>query len=51
MAAAATAAAAAAAADGARAGSALRRSIGTEYLLIVAVLCVTDVLTTFFSPH
>jgi putative copper export protein len=33
------------------AAAALRRSIGAEYLLIVAVLCVTDVLTTFFSPH
>jgi putative copper export protein len=34
----------------ARRRSALQRSIATEYLLIVAVLCITDVLTTFFSP-
>jgi putative copper export protein len=30
--------------------AALRRSICAEYVLIVAVLGVTDVLTTFFSP-
>ncbi|MGH8206581.1 MAG: CopD family protein [Steroidobacteraceae bacterium] len=33
------------------AAAALRRSMGAEYLLIVAVLGVTDVLTSFFSPH
>ncbi|MGH8141948.1 MAG: copper resistance D family protein [Steroidobacteraceae bacterium] len=38
---------------GAAAGTAaaLRRSMCAEYLLIVAVLGVTDVLTTYFSPH
>ncbi len=41
----------AAAAGAAGAGTAaLRRSIAAEYLLIVAVLCVTAVLTAFFSP-
>jgi putative copper export protein len=34
----------------AAAGSALRRVIGAEYVLIVAVLAMTAVLTTFFSP-
>ncbi len=29
----------------------LRRSVAAEYLLIVAVLCATDVLTTFYSPR
>ena len=37
--------------DGAAAAGALRRSIAAEYLLIVAVLGVTAVLTAFFSPH
>jgi putative copper resistance protein D len=35
--------------DAAAAGS-LRRSLAAEYLLIAAILCVTAVLTTFYSP-
>jgi copper resistance protein D len=35
----------------ARSDSALRRSMAVEYLLIVAVLAVTAVLTTFYSPE
>ena len=31
--------------------AALRRSIAAEYLLIVIVLAVTAVLTTFYSPE
>jgi putative copper export protein len=31
-------------------GTSLRRSIVAEYLLIVVVLSVTAVMTTFFSP-
>jgi putative copper export protein len=39
-----------AAGAGAAGSAALRRSIAAEYLLIVAVLSVTAVLTAFFSP-
>ena len=34
-----------------RSAAALRRSIATEYALIVAVLPLTAVLTTFYSPN
>jgi putative copper export protein len=34
-----------------RSGSALRRSIIAEYMLIAAVMSVTAVLTTFYSPN
>ncbi|HEX4025015.1 MAG TPA: CopD family protein [Steroidobacteraceae bacterium] len=43
--------AAGATANTVHAAAALRRSMSAEYLLIVAVLCATDVLTTLFSPH
>jgi putative copper export protein len=36
--------------NGARASRAFRRSLVAEYALIVAVLSVTAVLTTFYSP-
>jgi putative copper export protein len=36
--------------DAARSHTSLRRSMAAEYLLIVAVLSVTAVLTTFYSP-
>ena len=39
------------ASDPARAHAALRRSIATEYVFIVAVLSLTAVLTTFYSPN
>jgi putative copper export protein len=39
-----------AAGDAAAAPMALRRSIAIEYLLLTAVLAVTAVLTSFYSP-
>jgi putative copper resistance protein D len=35
----------------ARVGAHFRRSLATEYLLIVATLSVTAIMTAFFSPH
>jgi putative copper resistance protein D len=39
------------ASGGARAGAAFRRSLVAEYLLIAAVLSITAVLTSFYSPE
>jgi copper resistance protein D len=36
---------------GVAAGRRLRYSLGAEYALIVAILCVTAVMTTFYSPE